>query len=123
MPESAPNRRSSSIVKGDIAGAHEHVIVFNSERPVRGEAVFEADADHATPAGFRGTVESDTGQIIDAGILVVSDGGTALHVQQHVVPSVTNLTGEQAEGVDFRVVAHVEIQQADVVALEIRPIP
>src|SRR5882757_9004454 len=30
---------------------HEQMIVFERSRPVRGEAVFEADADRATPAG------------------------------------------------------------------------
>src|SRR6266404_6536946 len=30
---------------------HEQVVVFDSGRPVGGEAVFEAHADHATPAG------------------------------------------------------------------------
>src|ERR1035437_237673 len=99
------------MVKADIAGAHEHVIVFKPNRPIRSEAIFTADTNHGTPARFRGRVESYIGRDIDAAILVVSDGGTALHVQQHVVPSVTNLTGEQAKGVDFRVVARSGIRQ------------
>src|SRR6478735_787737 len=30
---------------------HEQMIVFDRSRPVRSKTVFEADADHATPAG------------------------------------------------------------------------
>jgi hypothetical protein len=32
---------------------HEQVVVFDADRPVRGEAIFKADANGATPAGLR----------------------------------------------------------------------
>src|SRR5262249_11258965 len=37
-----------------ILRAHEHVIVLDAGRPVRREAVLEADADHAAPTGLAG---------------------------------------------------------------------
>src|SRR6187549_889250 len=40
--------RAEQTVVGEGVGLvlHEHVIVVDAERPVRGEAVFQADADH-----------------------------------------------------------------------------
>src|SRR6185369_10116232 len=43
---------------------HEQVIVFDADRPVRSEGVFEADADRAAPAGV---VTGDGGEHIGAG--------------------------------------------------------
>ena len=92
-------------VKVMVAVPHEQVIVLDADRPVRGEAVFEADADHATPAGV-----VDAGADHDAGAgrersgnVVAGDRGAALDVEQGVVAGVADLAGEQAEGIDLRV--------------------
>src|SRR5689334_17704218 len=39
-----------------IAAAHEQVVVFEADRPVRREAEFGAGADDTTPAGIRNDV-------------------------------------------------------------------
>ena len=45
-----------------------------------------------------------TTALTTAAVLVVGDGRAALHVEQGVVPGVTDLAGEQTEGVDLRTV-------------------
>src|ERR1700686_2738312 len=40
-----------------VVGAHEQMVVFDGGRPVRSEAVFEADANRATPTGVGRTIE------------------------------------------------------------------
>src|SRR5262249_23526938 len=45
-------KRPSRRCKGVGVRAQEHVIVFNGDRPVRHETIFEADAERAAPAGF-----------------------------------------------------------------------
>jgi hypothetical protein len=44
-------------VGGDIAAAHEEMVVFEGDRPMRREADFDASAHGAAPTGFAGAVE------------------------------------------------------------------
>src|SRR5258708_1399928 len=78
----------------DVLAIHEHVVVFERDRPVRREAVFEAGANHGTPTGVAGRGKQPTAaQSVDL-VLVVGDSGTALRVEQHVVPGVADLAGQ-----------------------------
>jgi hypothetical protein len=67
--------------KGTIL--HEQVIVFHRGRPVRSEAVLEADADGAAPAGVvAGAASGCTGgDRVDA-VAIVRHSRTALDVEQ-----------------------------------------
>src|SRR5262249_2983928 len=69
-------------------------------RPVRREADFEAGADRAAPAGVVGGRNKRATGHSEHVILVVDDRGAALYVEQHVVPGIADLAGEQPKGVD-----------------------
>src|SRR3569832_170294 len=105
--------------EGVVLATQEDVVVLEAERPVRREAVFEAGADRRTPAGVAGRAEVRSSEA-DV-ILVVDHGRTALGVQQHVVPGVTELTGEQAERIGLAVVGEAG-EGAHVAARQIRPV-
>src|SRR5882757_10805940 len=49
----------------DVLAIHEHVVVFERDRPVRREAVFEASANHGTPTGVAGRGKQPTAQSVD----------------------------------------------------------
>src|SRR5262249_1905051 len=109
--------------EGEGAIAHEQVIVFDRGRPVRREAVLEARADRATPAGVAdGVGGENVGADNEAAEAVVRHRGAALHVEQHVVDGIADLAGEKAEGADTRLIVEARSEQADVPALEVRPV-
>src|ERR1700675_1926893 len=82
------------------------MIVFERERPVRRERVFAADADHAAPPRFTAPIRDKAGRLPaesrgqEAVVFIVCDGSAALHVKQKGVPGISNLPGEQTDGVD-----------------------
>src|SRR3954447_26570068 len=86
--------------RGEGVGAvlHEQMVVLDADRRVRGEAVFEADADGATPTGVvigrGGQNVANRGEGTET---IRGHGRTALEIEQDVVGGVTDLTGEQAE--------------------------
>src|SRR6266702_8608552 len=45
------NKDSGRVREGESLILHEQVVVFDADRPVRGEAIFKADANGAAPAG------------------------------------------------------------------------
>src|SRR3984957_9487421 len=103
--------------------AHEEVIVFEAERPVLSEGVFDAGAKRGTPAGFpRGIETHQRRQRRIRRVLVVGDGGAALRVDQSTVPSIADLAGEQAEAFNRGLVGLAGKLQAGIAALEIRPV-
>src|SRR5438552_3694724 len=116
--DEAATRRGESV--GTIL--HEQVIELDANRPVRGESVFEASADRATPAGV---VAGDASERASNGVDAVAIRGhrsTALDVEQDVVDGIADLTGEQAERIDVRVVAEAGEHQARVAAREVGPV-
>ena len=62
---------------GEVIGTvlHEQVIVLDANRPVRGEGVFEADADNGAPARFARIVEHEAGVGDYAVVLVAGHRG------------------------------------------------
>src|SRR5207237_862002 len=69
--------------EGDMAVAHEQVIVFHANRPVRREAELETGSDRATPTGFARGVDHNTAE--DSAVLVVGHRSAALDVPENVV--------------------------------------
>lgn len=63
----------------------------------------------------------EAGRRIDV-ISIIHHGGASLDVEPRIVPSIANLPGEKAEGVDARAVSLRRSQRADVVAREVGPI-
>src|SRR5205814_865560 len=54
--------------------------------------------------------------------MVTRNRCAALYVQQSAVPGITNLTGEQAEGIDLRLIARRYIEKAGPGALQVSPV-
>src|ERR1700686_2931181 len=114
--------------ESDVPGTHKQMVVFEGDRPIRSEAVFETCADRATPTGFPGTVDKQACRNGEGPILVASNRGTALDVDQDVVPGIADLTREQAERVDPRLVPEPRRkerrreEQAGVGTLEVSPV-
>src|SRR3979409_1945796 len=109
--------------EGDIAIAHEQVIVFDADRPVRCETKLKTGTDRATPTRFTraGREEHSRGNS-EYVVLVFGYGRAALYVKQHIVPGVANLTSEQPKRIDARTVTVRRKKQADIVASEISPV-
>src|SRR5712671_6681696 len=115
----------------EVAGAvaHEQVIVCDGGRPVRREAIFHTDSNHAAPTGVIVAVERNASDRIVAPVPVVYDRCAALHVEQNVVDRVADLTGEKAERVDLRAIGEWRTgeergdEEARAGTAEISPIP
>src|SRR5229473_2094501 len=99
------------------------MVVFGGDRPVRGEAEFNAGSHRAAPAGLAHLVEHDAGRGEEARIAVVGDRGAALHVPENVAPGVADLSGEEADGIDLGLVGvGNERCQARIGSLQASPI-
>src|SRR6187402_1875488 len=82
-----------------VVVAEPSVHIFNSERPVRGKAVLQTNADRTTPAriGCCGEIHA-----VPCGpSIVFGDGGTALDIEQSVVRGITDAAGEQAKSINL----------------------
>src|SRR5207245_63514 len=96
---------------------------FDAGRPVGGEAIFQADADHATPTRVIDAVgELDTGAGREHTVAIGGHGGAALDVEQDVVHGVADLTGEQSEGIDASVVGERRSKRDHIAAVEVSPV-
>jgi hypothetical protein len=107
--------RGGREVEGPIL--HEQVIVFDASRPAGRESIFQAGADRTTPTAIvagAGQLSAGCGRV--GPIPIVCHSRTALDVEQNVVGGPADLTGEQAEGVDLRVVDEAREERADMVA-------
>src|SRR5260370_2702145 len=80
------------------------MVVLNTSRPVLREGEFDTGADRAAPASLFRLVNRHAGH--KTPVLVVRNRSAALHVPENVVPGVSDLTGDQAQGVDFALVGH-----------------
>jgi len=101
----------------------ENVVVLDAGRPVRSEAEFEPGADRAAPAGVvNGVRNLNAGSRREAVKTIGNHGGAALHVEQHVVPGVANLAGEQTERIDTAVIAEGRKCEAGITASEVGPV-
>src|SRR5882757_9787449 len=102
---------------------HEQVVVFDADRPVRGETIFKADADGAAPAGvIPSTRCNDASRGVEGSEAAVGYRSAALHVEQCVVPGVADLAGEQAECVDLGAIGLSGESQAGVGTTQIGPV-
>ena len=81
--------------------AHEQVVVFNTKRPVRCEAVLKSDAHGAAPAGRAGRGQFNAGKRFEDAKAVACHRRTALYVEQRLIPGVADLAGEEADTIGF----------------------
>src|SRR5258708_9972241 len=121
-------------IGGNVIAAHEEVVIFNGNGPVRREAKFKACSYGTAPASFGGLVPHDTGRQSlsrrsggeDGAVFVVGDRTAALHVPEDVVPGIADLAGEEADGVDFGLVDGAvgnTRRQARIRPFQVSPIP
>src|SRR5258705_12812378 len=87
----------SGCIEADVAVRQEDVVILECDRPVRREAEFNTGTDRATPSGLPRTVQQQSCRNDERPVFVGNDSGAALHVEQDIVPGVTDLAGEQAE--------------------------
>src|ERR1700730_13910492 len=82
--------------------AHEQVVVFKTDRPVRCKAVLGSDAHGRTPAGRAcggHTHVSGRGKNVET---IARHRRAALQVEQCRVPGITDLAGEKAQAINSR---------------------
>ena len=84
-----------------IGIAHEQVVVFNTKRPVRCEAVLKSNTDGAAPAGRAGRGQFNAGKRFEDAKAVARHRRTALYVEQRLIPGVADLAGEEADTIGF----------------------
>src|SRR3569833_3454811 len=80
----AEDRHSSgsnlACCEGGVVTSHPEVVVFDTERPVRGEAILPADTQGTTPARVFCRGQADPGEVVEYIKTIVRHRGTALHV-------------------------------------------
>src|ERR1700691_2179523 len=96
--------------ESEVLAAHEAVVVFQRERPVRQEANFDTGADCTAETRFGRLIECRADS--ETVIRVVRERRSALHVPQDVVPGVADLAGEQSERIGLRLIAGPGIEEA-----------
>src|SRR3981189_384501 len=102
---------------------HEKVIVLDPNRPIRCESEFEARSDDTTPACVTRRIEQRASGGHRTSELVVGHGRAALHIPKDVVPSITDLAGEQAERFDLGIVSPGGNENANIRSLQISLVP
>src|SRR6476659_5311210 len=105
------------------------MVVFDTKRPVRCEAIFKSNTGGAAPAGRAGRGQFNAGNRFEDAKAVAGHRRTALYVEQRLIPSVADLAGEEANTIGFgasgdeaRTGKRINEKQAGPRAAEIRPI-
>src|SRR3569833_3307271 len=86
--------------KVQVLVIEEDVVVFNAERQVRQDPIFDARTDRRSSACTVCGVDRCTICSREGAVLVVDDGGATLHIPKHVVEGIADLARKQPEIVD-----------------------
>src|SRR3954468_337000 len=78
----ATGREHACACEGAVVIPHPEVVVFNTDRPVRREAILPADAQGTAPARVACRVQTDPGEVVEDIKTIVGHGRTTLHVEQ-----------------------------------------
>src|SRR3982075_4224470 len=90
-----PNERDNTCrVKSHGSIAHEQMIVFDAEGPIRRKAKLKSGADRSTPPAFGRSGTYVTAKSADCFVNIARYSGAALDVEEGVVPGITDLSGE-----------------------------
>src|SRR5882757_10399936 len=109
--------------KVEIFVAHEQVVVFDADRPVRSEGIFQTCADRAAPArGIRAVIHrARRGR--ERVVTVADDSGAALEISEETgADAISDLPREEAEAVDARPIRQFRHDQVAAAAFEARPV-
>src|SRR5262245_37172479 len=98
------------------------VVVLDADRPIRGEAVFKAGTDRATPACPVCRNNAEPSDAIEQSPLPFGDRCAALHVPENVVPGVTNLPREKTQRIYLRGPRVTREEQAGIRVSDVGPI-
>ena len=82
-----------------IGIAHEQVVVFNTERPVRRKAILKSNTHDAAPAGRACRGQFNAGKRVEDAEAVACHRRAALYVKQRCIPGVADLAGKEADGI------------------------
>src|SRR6185295_8292612 len=105
-----------------IGIAHEQVVVFDTEGPVRCEAVLKSNTDGTAPTGRTGRRQFNVVKRSEDAIAVAGHRRAALYVEQSCVPGVADLACKEADAIGFGARGEQGIEQANPLVAEIRPI-
>ena len=83
------------IVERFVGVTHEQVVVFETNRPIRREAIFKSDAHSAAPAGRLIRGETKSSHCIKEVKAIARGRRAALQVKQCRVPGIPDLAGEK----------------------------
>ena len=76
------------------------MVVFETNRPIRREAIFKSDAHSAAPAGGLIRGETKSSHCVTEVKAIARGRRAALQVEQCRVPSIADLAGEKAYAVN-----------------------
>src|SRR6185436_11708709 len=105
-----------------IGIAHEQMVVFNAERPVRCKAVLKSNAHGATPAGRTCRRQFKIVKRREDAKAVAGHRRATLYVEQRCVPGVADLARKEADAIGLGAKGEPRIEEADALVAEIRPI-
>src|SRR3954454_15929490 len=105
-----------------VAIAHEQVVVFNAEGPIRSEAILPSNTHGGAPAGRACRRQFNARSGIEDAKAGVRHRRAALHVEQRCVPGVADLAGEKADATGFGASGERWIDEAEALVAEISPI-
>src|SRR5439155_7766318 len=106
----------------DAPAAEIKVIVFNPDRPVRCDAVFEAHAEDPPGARLAGAVVEHARQSHSVVITVAHPSAATLHIEQGGIPGVADATGDVEDRIDTCAICKCWKSEADVAATQRRPV-
>ena len=107
----------------NIGIAHEQVVVFNRDGPVRRKTDFKSRPHGATPTGVACLIERDSACGKEAVVFVGGDRGAALQIPENIVPGVTDLAGEQAESIGLGLIGvGNQCRQARILSGQVSPV-
>src|SRR4051812_10267415 len=105
-----------------IITAHPEMVVFDTERPIRCEAVLPAHAKGAAPTRVTCRCQADPGDVVEYIESVARHGGAALHVKQRGIPRPAELRREESDGVNLTGCRNQRVDQTDARILDFCPI-
>src|ERR1700756_2680565 len=98
------------------------MVVFNTGRPIRREAILPTDAHGAAPARVACRGQFNAAWRVKDAKAIACHRATALDVEQRRIPSVTDLTREKADAVSFHAGRERRIDDAESRVAEVGPI-
>src|SRR4051794_32174254 len=98
------------------------MVVFQTDRPIRREAILHADAYRAAPASRALGHKFSAGRRVEDACTVARDRRTALDVQQDRIPGIADLAREEADPASLGLRRQRGVHQTQARIAQVRPI-